>query len=124
MAKEFAPDRVLGLCCEFTSRQRFRTEHNSRREALDRTDERPERSARLRARDSGAFLSGLERHHTSPALIPQHEAPLPKPAPKRHDRRRLQHEVRVMTLLQPIVGDPGIQMVNVVKANIAGEPLQ
>ena len=52
------------------------------------------------------------------------QAPRPKPAPQRQDGRRAQHWVRVMTVLQPIVGDAGIELMNLVEADIASELLQ
>ena len=80
---------------------------------MARGDERPSSLVKLGVQWEPVAPSGFEWHHTSQFLVPKSEAPLPKPAPKRQDGRGPQHWIRVMTLLQPIVGDAGVQMMNV-----------
>lgn len=57
-------------------------------------------------------------------LVPQHEAPRFQSIDQSQHGRRLQGAIRLVAFLQPVIGDHRIEMMNMVKSDIAAEPLQ
>src|SRR5580658_3141332 len=74
-----------------------------------------------RSADPGVFRKGYE---TTQRLVPEGQAPGGEHAPDRQGRHRGEGGCRAVAGLEPAVRDPLIQMMDVMEADIAGEPLQ
>ena len=56
----------------------------------------------------------------TPQCVPQG----PQRGPQRELRRRLKSDIRLVTFLETIVRDAGVDVVDVVKTDISGEPVR
>src|SRR5439155_18648972 len=71
-------------------------------------------------------LTGGEakRYESLRIEILQYVARGPKRRAQRQRRRRLKSGIGVVAFLEPVIRDPRVDMMHVVKANIAGKPLE
>src|SRR6516165_8392263 len=65
-----------------------------------------------------------KRHQSLQIAVPQCVAPGLKRRAERKRGRRLKTGIGVVAFLEPIIWDPRVYMVHVVKADIAGKPLE
>src|SRR5271165_1322708 len=75
---------------------------------------------RYRLRGGG----GAKRHQSLQIAVPQCVAQGLKRRAQRKRWRRLKSGIGIVAFLEPIIRDPRVYMVHVVKANIAGKPLE
>src|SRR5580700_10790225 len=67
---------------------------------------------------------GAKWHQTSQIAIPQGIAQGPQRGAQGELRRRLKHDIRFVALLETVVRDARVRMVDMVKPDIAREPLE
>src|SRR5205814_9223470 len=67
---------------------------------------------------------GRERHQLALPLVPQRKADAPEAFPQRQRRDLAQLGMLVQRLLEPIVGDAGMQVVDVVEPDVPRGPLE
>src|SRR5262245_21959903 len=87
--------------------------------------EPPEPCHRLNLIRTGAVASHVtERDQTPPALVPQHEAHATDALKQRQSAHALQYGIVAQCLRKPVVGNAAAQMMDVVNADVCGEPAQ
>src|SRR5690348_17113609 len=82
-------------------------------------------STRGRGSSAGVAASAPREGNQLPrALVPEHQAHAAETLPEREGGDLCQLGVLIEDPLQAVVGDPRVQMVDVVQADVAGCPLQ